>query len=211
MEKYIENLKWRYSTKQFDTNKKVSLEDLNEIIEVFRLTASSFWLQPWKLFIIDNYDIKKQIMLSSWSQNQVLENSSLLVFAKPTNIDEELINKHISKTAKLNNLDEANLSWYKELLLNFVNKSDSLYLNSWAREQVFISLWNILSFLAYKKIDSCPIWWFDKDSVDKILNLKEKWFESVVLLPIWYRSEEDKYSKKIKSRFDKEDIYEIIN
>jgi len=38
----IENLNWRYATKSFDTSKKVSESDLSEIIEVFRLTPSSF-------------------------------------------------------------------------------------------------------------------------------------------------------------------------
>jgi len=42
MSELIENLNWRYATKIFDTSKKVSESDLEEIIEVFRLTPSSF-------------------------------------------------------------------------------------------------------------------------------------------------------------------------
>jgi nitroreductase len=42
MTKIIDSLNWRYATKSFDTTKKVSNEDLEEIIEGFRLTASSF-------------------------------------------------------------------------------------------------------------------------------------------------------------------------
>jgi len=42
MTKLLENLNWRYATKQFDTNKKVSESDLEKIIEAFRLTPSSF-------------------------------------------------------------------------------------------------------------------------------------------------------------------------
>jgi nitroreductase / dihydropteridine reductase len=38
----IDSLKWRYATKAFDKNKKVSDSDLEEIIEAFRLTPSSF-------------------------------------------------------------------------------------------------------------------------------------------------------------------------
>jgi len=38
----LKNMNWRYATKSFDTSKKVSESDLSEIIEVFRLTPSSF-------------------------------------------------------------------------------------------------------------------------------------------------------------------------
>lgn len=69
---------------------------------------------------------------------------------------------------------------------------------------------NVLSFLADQKIDSCPIWGFDKTAINEILSLKEKGFESVVLLPIGYRSENDKYSYMKKVRFEKEEICEII-
>jgi nitroreductase len=42
MTKVIDSLNWRYATKSFDISKKVSNKDLDEIIEAFRLTASSF-------------------------------------------------------------------------------------------------------------------------------------------------------------------------
>ena len=42
MNSIIEKLNWRYATKAFDENKKVSEKDLNTIIEAFRLTPSSF-------------------------------------------------------------------------------------------------------------------------------------------------------------------------
>ena len=38
----IDSLKWRYATKVFDKNKKVSENDLQEVLEAFRLSASSF-------------------------------------------------------------------------------------------------------------------------------------------------------------------------
>lgn len=44
MERYLENLNWRYATKSFDTSKKISNEELSQILEVFRLSASSYGL-----------------------------------------------------------------------------------------------------------------------------------------------------------------------
>ncbi len=39
---FLTSLEWRYATKLFDTNKKVSDEHLEKIIEAIRLTPTSF-------------------------------------------------------------------------------------------------------------------------------------------------------------------------
>ena len=62
MNKNIENLNWRYATKAFDVSKKISNEDLETIIEAFRLTPSSLGLQPWKLVIVQNQSIKESLV-----------------------------------------------------------------------------------------------------------------------------------------------------
>ena len=210
MEKFIENLHKRYATKEFDLSKKVTKEDLENIVEVFRLTPSSFGLQPWKLFVVENIEIKQKIMENSWNQKQVLENSYLLVFAKKTEINEDLVEKYISKTAEVNWIEKSNLDWYKQMILSFVENISKEELDTWAREQVFLALGNVMAYLSEKNIDSCAIWGFSKDAVNEILNLKEKGFESVVLLPIGYRSENDKYASRKKSRFEVWEISEII-
>ncbi len=210
MEKFIENLHKRYATKEFDLSKKVSKEDLENIIEVFRLTPSSFGLQPWKLFVVENTEIKQKIMENSWNQKQVWENSYLLVFAKKSEINADLVERYISKTAEVNWIEKSNLDWYKQMILSFVENTSKEELDTWAREQVFLALGNVMSYLSEKNIDSCAIWGFSKDAVNEILNLKEKGFESVVLLPIGYRSENDKYASRKKSRFEVWEISEII-
>ena len=210
MEKFIENLHKRYATKEFDLSKKVSKEDLENIIEAFRLTPSSFGLQPWKLFVVENKEIKQKIMENSWNQKQVWENSYLLVFAKKSEINTDLVEKYISKTAEVNWIEKSNLDWYKQMILSFVENTSKEELDTWAREQVFLALGNVMAYLSEKNIDSCAIWGFSKDAVNEILNLKEKGFESVVLLPIGYRSENDKYASRKKSRFEVWEISEII-
>ena len=45
MSTFIENQNWRYATKKFDANKKISVQDLNLLKEAIRLSTSSFGLQ----------------------------------------------------------------------------------------------------------------------------------------------------------------------
>lgn len=97
------------------------------------------------------------------------------------------------------------------MLLNFVNNTSNEELSIWAREQVHLALGNLLSYLAEKRIDSCPIGGFNKKKIDEILDLSAKGYESVILLPLGYRDENDKYATQAKSRLDKASIVEIIN
>ena len=85
MNKIIENLNWRYAAKAFDTSKKVSKEDLDTIIEAFRLTPSSFGLQPWKLVVVQDQSVKDTLVEHSWGQQHISNCSDLLVLARKNN------------------------------------------------------------------------------------------------------------------------------
>ena len=50
------------------------------------------------------------------------------------------------------------------------------------------------------RIDSCPMEGFKSNEFDEILDLDSQNLTSVVLLPVGYRSEEDKYQHKTKVR-----------
>ncbi len=206
----IDSLNWRYATKVFDKTKKISNEDLDEIIESFRLTSSSFWLQPWKLLVIKNQDIKNSLVPHSWKQSQISDCSDLLVLCCNTKVWEDYVEKFTQIVAKTIEIDIKNLEWYKKMMLWFISNSWEEWVKTWSNNQVYIALWNLLTVLAIKKIDSCAIWWFDSKKYDEVLNLSEKWFSSVVVLPIGYRSEEDKYSKLKKVRFNREEVVEVI-
>lgn len=58
MTQFIKDAQWRYATKKFDATKKISAEDLNTIKEAIRLAASSYGLQPYKVFIIENPELR---------------------------------------------------------------------------------------------------------------------------------------------------------
>lgn len=202
----IKDLNWRYATKSFDVSKEITESVLEKIIEVFRLTASSFWLQPWKLIIIKNKELKEKLKTASYNQSQITEAPIVLVFARVKNIDDKYIENFIEKNSEITWMKKEDLAWYENMMKWYFRNSNEEQKISWARDQVFIALWNVMSFLAVKKIDSCAIWWFDANKYDEILELDKLWLSSVVVLPIWYRNKNDKYALAPKVRFDKKDI-----
>ena len=65
MEKYLENLNWRYATKKFDSTKKIKEDDLEKIKEAIRLTASSYGLQPYKVLVIEDAGVREKLKAAS--------------------------------------------------------------------------------------------------------------------------------------------------
>lgn len=202
----IENLNWRYATKSFDTSKKVSEGDLEEIIEVFRLTPSSFWLEPWKLIIVENSETREKLQAHSWNQSQITQASHLLVFARVKNIDDNYIDNFLNNNSKITWATREQLSGYENMMKWYFSNMTLESKTSWARDQVFLALWNVMNFLAQKQIDSCAIWGFDPSKYDEILELDKLGLASVVVLPIWYRSSYDKNALRPKVRFSKDEI-----
>ena len=62
---------YRYATKKFDPNKKVSDADFNTILETGRLSPSSFGFEPWKFVIIEKQSIKDKYTCILGAQNSL--------------------------------------------------------------------------------------------------------------------------------------------
>lgn len=196
----LKKLKQRYSCKNFDETKKVSEEDIKEMIEIFRLSPSMLNIQPWKIFIISEKNLKKELQKYASDQKQVWENSHLIVFARKISFDKKYFEK-LSIWTKNKEIYENNIE-------KFLKKFSEDNLKNWAETQVSIALWNVINFLTLKNINSCAIWVFDRKKFDEILNLTEKWYSSVFNLCIWY--EKEKKSFIIKNRLKSEEIAEFI-
>lgn len=210
MNKIIESLNWRYATKSFDITKKVANEDLNTIIDAFRLTPSSFWVEPWKLIVVENDDLKNKLVKQSYWQVQVWEASHVLVFTRKKDINEDVIDSFLDNMAKIKWASREDLKWYEDVVKWYFARLDDDWKKTWAEQQVYLALWNVMTVLAEMKIDSCAIWGFNPEWYDELLNLDEKNLASVVVLPIWYRNENDKYSSAEKVRFSMDEVSEII-
>jgi nitroreductase len=112
--------------------------------------------------------------------------------------------------AKIKWASREDLKWYEDVIKGYFARLDDNWKKSWAEQQVYLALWNVMTVLSEMKIDSCAIWGFIPKWYDELLNLDEKGLASVVVLPIWYRNENDKYSISEKVRFSREEVCEII-
>lgn len=204
----INSLNWRYATKHFDTSKKISEEDFNELLEVLRLAPSSFGLQPWKFIVVENQELRKKIQEKAWNQPQVVEASHLIVLCSKTDLSEEYIKEFIKETVEARNIQSDSIKGYEDMIINFGKSLDKNQTIEWCKKQTYIALGMLLEAAALKKIDASPMEGFDSKEVDEVLNLKEQGFTTAVLCALGYRSEEDKTQSYAKVRFKSSKIIE---
>ncbi|AUC81192.1 NAD(P)H-dependent oxidoreductase [Lacinutrix sp. Bg11-31] len=198
----IEALKWRYATKSFDKDKMVSKEKLDIILKAFNLTATSYGLQPLKLLVIENKKLQKDLVSCSMNQEQVAQASQVLVICIETLIDKAFIENYFSLVKSIRNTPDAILNPFKDFLIDdFESKSESEIIE-WSIKQAYIALGNLLTVCALEGIDACPMEGFDPTEYDKILNLKFKGLQSVLVLPIGYRAADDFMAELKKVRKD---------
>jgi nitroreductase len=202
----IEQLNKRYATKQFDATKKISAENLSTLLEAIRLSASSYGLQAYKVVVVENAEIRKQLRSVSWDQPQITDASQLLVFAVETDADESTVDRFVENIANTRKMDTKDLIGYSEMMKSTFGRPKEVVQN-WLTHQAYIGLGFGLVAAAEMNIDACPMEGFDSDKYDEILGLKEKNLHSVVLLTIGYRSSDDHYQQLAKVRRSKADFF----
>ncbi|MBD3723561.1 MAG: NAD(P)H-dependent oxidoreductase [Flavobacteriaceae bacterium] len=200
----IENLKWRYATKKFDTTKKVSYDDLENLKEAIQLSVSSYGLQLYKVLIIENSAIREKLKPVSWNQSQITDASHLFVFCNYKDVSSEAIDDFIKQTAVTRNLDLNRLNGYGDFIKSKLAEKSKEEKTSWLKSQTYLALGNLLNACAELRIDACPMEGFESDAYNKILGLDEQGLNAAVIAPIGYRHKEDQTidAKKVRKPFD---------
>ncbi|MBI2042812.1 NAD(P)H-dependent oxidoreductase [Candidatus Pacearchaeota archaeon] len=203
---FIGALNWRYATKQFDTAKKVSKKDLNELLESARLSASSFGLQPWKFVVVEDKKTREKLREVGFGQPQITDASHLIVLCSIRDVDGKYIRKYIENIAKIRGISADMLKGFEDTMIGFSKQLGKQAMLEWAKKQTYIALGTLLSACALKKIDASPMEGFNPVEFDKILGLEKLGLASAVLCAVGYRSEKDENAKYKKVRFDMKDI-----
>lgn len=207
----IDQLNWRYATKQFDPTRKISAQDWATVEDALALTPSSGGLQPWKFIVVTDPAVRAKLSAASWGQKQITEASHLVVFAAKTNFCEADVDAHIRCAATVQGATVEALAPYRTMLVGgIVQSMDETARNAWARNQTYIALGNLLTSAAMLGIDACPMEGFDRAQYDEILGLKAKGYASAVIATLGYRSTADKYAGSPKVRFPKEQLFASV-
>lgn len=200
----------RYTTKHY-SGKKIPRAQLNELLEILRLTPSSVNSQPWQFILVSTDEAKQKVAeaLPDFNKERVTMASDVLFFAVPEKITEEhfkaVLDKEIAdgryaKTEIAEGLD-AGRRHFAGLHMGSVEET-----LSWETAQVYIALGFALFAAAGMGIDSTALEGVDFKKLDEILQLRHRGLRSVVGVSFGYRRADDSNASRPKSRLELADI-----
>jgi nitroreductase len=207
MSNFIKNANWRYATKKFDATKKISKQDLETLKEAIRLSASSFGLQPYKVLIIENPELRAKLQPAAWGQSQIVDASHLIVFANITNFGETEIDLSIANLTETRGLPADSLKGYGDFMKSKIVTLPEDVRNTWASKQTYLALGNLLNAASELKIDVTPMEGFEPTQVNEILGLGKLGLNATLLATIGYRHEEDATQHYAKVRKSNEELF----
>lgn len=193
----IEALNWRYATKKMN-GAQVPQEKVDQIIEAARLAPTSSGLQPFKIIVVTNPELKEKISAVAYGQPQIMDCSHLLIFAAWDNYSEEKIKAVFARTNAQRSLPaEATKDYEDRLISMYVPRTAEENFNHAAR-QAYIAFGVALAEAALLKVDATPMEGFEAQKLDELLDLKSHQLRSTTLLPLGYRDEQGDWLVNLK-------------
>tara|TARA_B100000795_G_scaffold266982_1_gene251025 strand:- start:210 stop:839 length:630 start_codon:yes stop_codon:yes gene_type:complete len=208
--KLIEHLNWRYATKKFDLSKKVSKTDLDQLKEGVRLSASSYGLQPYKVLVVEDEQVMKQLKPASYGQDQITDASHLFIFCSFVDTDAVKIDEYLQLKADAQEMNVDDLQGYGDFMKTSLSYKSENEMENWSAKQAYIGLGNLLIAAAELKIDACPMEGFEVEKYNDILDLKRQGLSAAVVVPVGYRSVDDQSQFAVKVRKSEETLFKTI-
>lgn len=207
-EQLIQQLQWRYATKQFDPSQKIPEPIWDALEKSLVLTPSSFGLQPWKFFVIRSPQLRQQLLEFSFGQKQVVDASHLVVLAIKQSVNADDVDRYMQRTSEVRQVAADSLTGFANVIKTFLEhpQDPNFDVDDWATRQVYIALGQLMTSAAVLGVDTCPMEGFIPAKYDEVLGLTATEYSSVVVCPAGYRHPEDKYAHLPKVRFKQADI-----
>ena len=205
----IDKLNWRYATKRMN-GMKVPQEKIDRILEAIRLSPTSFGLQPFKVIVVEDPELRERIYNEACQQPQIKEASHILVFAASKNVSAAQVNDFMELIATTRNIPVETLSGFRAAFDSIVSGSaDQNFV--WTARQTYIAFGVGIVAAMNEDIDATPMEGFSTEALDKILGLAEQNLGSTTILSLGYRDEKtDSLIHAAKVRKSKSALFEFI-
>ena len=156
----------RKSIRNYDPNKIISDSKINDILNYVRHTPSSYGLEPWKILVISNPEIKKQLQPIINNQQQVSTCSHLFILLSYSGESFNISNQwFIDVVMKKRNLTKSQYQVYQSTFNHFFDADKKLQISHWAQCQTFILLQNLLLLLTAHEIDNVVVGGFNEQQL----------------------------------------------
>ena len=194
----LEDLNWRHAVKAYDPTKKVSQENLNKILEAARLAPTSSGLQPFRIVVVENQELKNKMVNGALNPEVMKDCSHVLVFAAWDQYSDEKIDKVYDHHTEVRDLPKGRFDSYTTMLKKLYGEQTPEEHFAHTARQSYISLALAMAQAAELRIDCTPAEGFSNDVVDEILDLRKQGLRSVTLLYVGYRDADSDWMSTMK-------------
>lgn len=207
----LDKLNLRYASKAMNgTN--IPEDKKAQILESIRLAPTSMGLQPFKVLVVENQEVKQKIFdISAPGQPQIPASAFTLVFTVPEKFTAEMIDDYFVSVRNTRNLPEEKVTAYRTMVEGFLKNQTVEEFQAWAARQVYIALGFALYTAAMLDVDSVPIEGFNPAKLDDALDLQSQQLRSVCMMAVGNRHEELDYNARLpKLRKPADEIFTFI-
>lgn len=210
--------KRRYTTKLFDSSRKIPVATIELLLEQLRNSPSSVNSQPWHFVIAHEDEGKARIADSmhggfEFNRAKTLDASHVIVLCTRTQMPEEYLQALLEQEASDGRfVDEQAKAGQDKGRRRFVDlhRYDYKDLQHWMEKQTYLALGTLLLGAAALGLDATPMEGFDSKALDAELDLRERGFTSLVVVSVGYHSHEDFNAGLPKSRLPAPVLFEFI-
>lgn len=188
----------RFATKKFD-GRTIPQEKLDELLGLIRLAPSALNLQPWKIKVVADAEMKAKLAPATGNPEMTTTASHILVFCADTDA-ETLVAKTMAGMEKAG-VPDAIKTHVRELCDEMFLSLTPEQRKEWATHQVYLALGNAVNGAKALGFDSCPVTHFKPDEFARILDIPSHLYP-VVICTLGYAA----HQASPKLRFPVEEI-----
>ncbi|MGB3464494.1 MAG: oxygen-insensitive NAD(P)H nitroreductase [Cyclobacteriaceae bacterium] len=209
----------RYSTKEFDPDKKISEKDFEQLKSCLQMSPSSLNLQPWHFVVATTDEGKQRIAKGTdgeheYNKSKVLNASHVVLYSTRLDADDDYIKMLLEQEdrdgrykdeEKKENMHNGRKQYCE------IHRTDMKDMSFWLDKQVYLNMGMLLLGAAALGIDACPMEGVNREVVDEEFGLREKGYSTIGLVALGYHKPSDFNAELPKSRLPESKIITFLD
>ncbi len=142
---------------------------IQELLEIIGMSVSAMNLQPWKIKVVKDQELKDQVFADTFGMNQVKTCSHLLVMCADT--DYPTLIARATEALTTAGVPADMSESMSQMATQITSGMSSERQLQWSQEQVYIALGNAVNGAYSLGLGACPMTAFDPAAVARTLEL----------------------------------------
>jgi nitroreductase len=156
----------RRSVKHYDANHEMSDAEIDQLMELARMSPTAFNIQNWRFVVVRDPELRAAIRKESWNQAQVTDASVLIVVCADVKAWEKDPHRY------WRNAPKEVADFLVPAITNYYTGNEQVQRDE-AMRSCGIAAQTLMLAAKAMGYDSCPMDGFDFDAVGKLINLPD--------------------------------------